>query len=418
MNTVEKGNIFEGKALTIIKKLIEEESILVNEKYIRIYKKKKYPSKIRPGKVEFDLTIELWPPNAERYSMIYFIECKDYKTRIPIDKVKKFHSDILEVSGVNAKGVFITNSLFQEGAYNYADSIGLMVVQAESAENFKIILTKRTELPENRISILKESLNNLLLDSGIESLEKIVDKKILESLIPNKSNVSYGINLLNKETIEEIAIQELDKLNENIITNAYGLNINVISKYLSENYNIQLKTIPSKSTVLGLCDIENKIISINQSIIGTKRHLFVLCHEFGHFILHQKLMIDQQNYNSLPDSEYNFVTSKHSLENPRQWIEWQANHFSISFLLPKTSIIAKLWEYQIKLGLPKTALYFDDQYSTQKDFQLLLNRLSYHFEISKTSIIYRLNDIGYYKNNSKVKSIGQLINEFKENFFT
>lgn len=417
MSTVEKGNIFEEKSLAIIKKLIEDESLPLLEKYIKIRPKQKYPSRIRNGNVSFDLAIEVWPPNATNYSMIYFIECKDYKIRIPIDRVKKFYADITEVAGVNTKAIFISNSPFQKGAFTFAESVGMMIIQADSAENFKIILHKRNGQVENKIQILKDSVNEILIDTGIASLEKIIDKQILQSFIFNKSNVGYGIDLFRKEDIEKIAIEELDKLGTDYMINAYGLDSKTIIEYLYKEYGIQVRTSYTMNEILGSCDIENKIITINIKIVATKRYLFVLCHEFGHFILHQKLLIDQFTYDSFSDSEYNFRTQKNSLINPRHWIEWQANHFSISFLLPKTSILAKLWQYQGRKNLQHGILYFDDQYSNQKNFQEFIKRLSDHFEVSKTSIIYRLQEMQYYKNNSRIKSVGQLINDYKSEYY-
>ncbi len=356
MSTVKKGNLFETKCLEIINRMVEEQLFGILKDYVKIYKKKKYPSIYRDN-VEFDLTIEIWPPGAERYSMIYFIECKHYGKRIPVEQIQKFHSDIQQVSGVNAKGVFISNMSFQKGAFSYAEKVGMMIIQGESSDNFKIILHKKSVSVETRIEILKDTLNQLLIDSGVESLEKIIDKEILECLSPNKSSVGYGIDLLNKENIKEIAENELNKLNENYLINADGLDAKTITNYISQAYDIKFEVITSED-ILGTCDIENNTIGINKSVIGTKRHLFILCHEFGHYLLHQKLTIDQRTYDSFSDSEFNFKTGKHSFENTKHWIEWQANYFSISFLLPETSLIAKLWQYQLRRQLPKSKLYF------------------------------------------------------------
>lgn len=416
MNTVKKGNLFEVKSLEIIKKVIENGDLGLISDLTKIQTKVKYPCRNRKGSVEFDLTIEVWPPNAKRYSMIYFIECKDYKTRIPIEKVKKFYADIIEVAGLNAKPIFIANSQFQEGAFDYAETMGMMLIQAESSNNYQIIFHKRNENIEKKIPLLKESINNLFLDIGVISVEKIIDQQIFNLLTVSANEVGYGIDKLSKEDIEEIANEELNKINPIYLVNANGLDAKIIETYLSQEYGIEIIFIKNYD-FLGACDIQNKKIFIRKSLVGSSRYLFILCHEFGHFILHQKLQINQINYDNFSDSEYNFKADKHLLENPRQWIEWQANYFSISLLLPKTSVLAKLWQYQLRKGLPQSPLFFDEQYQNWKNFQEFVGKLSRHFEVSKTSIIYRFKELKYYQNKSKLKSVRELISEFRDEYF-
>jgi Zn-dependent peptidase ImmA (M78 family) len=239
----------------------------------------------------------------------------------------------------------------------------------------------------------------------------------LESLSPNVENVGYGIDLLSKKQIKEIAEQELNKISEDILKFGCGLDLNTIANYLNKNYNVKIDRISNRSDILGSCDIENKIISINQSLIGTQRYLFVLCHEIGHYILHQNLEINQYTYDLFSDSEYDFMTGKNNLNNPRHWIEWQANYFAASFLLAETSIIARLYYYQNRKNISKVPIYFNDQYGDRKMVFELINSLAYFFRVTKTSIIYRLTELGHFKDVSRTKSVGQLIYEYRKEYY-
>lgn len=419
MNTTKKGDILEDKSIGIIEKILDDGLIGVMKQYARVYTKKKYPSNLRDsGDVEFDLTIEIWPPNADRYSMIYFIECKNYKSRVSIDKVKKFYADIQETSGVNAKAIFITNTPLQSGAYEYAMAKRMMVIEGESKDNFKITLYKRNIEEENIVPILEPTLNTKLLDEGIKLMSKEIDKLILSCLIPSKSNIAYRIDLLSKSDIDKIACKELDYFNPSYLVNAYGLSVSDITNYLKNEYDMKIIHFdPSKNQYLGTCDIDKRIIGISKGIVNTERESFVLCHEFGHFVLHQKLSINQELLNSFSDSSYDFATGKNSLENPRQWIEWQANFFSISFLIPRSSLMAKLWQAQQRRGLPQGNLYLDDQKVNQNSFGQIISYLSNHFNVSKTSIIYRLREFDLITDNSRTKAIGQIISEYKSKYF-
>jgi Zn-dependent peptidase ImmA (M78 family) len=416
MNTTAKGDILENKAIGIIERILDEGLIGVMKEYARVFTKKKYPSNIRGvGEVEFDLTIEIWPPNADQYAMIYFIECKNYNHRVPIIEVKKFYADIAETSGINAKAIIITSSPLQEGAYEYASAMRMMVIEGESKDNFNIVLYKRNIEEDNIIPILENSIDLKLIDEGVKLLSKLIDKQLLSCLIPHKSDVSYGIESLSKKEIDNISIIELNKIEKSYLENAYGISVKVLTDYMKSEYGIEIEYFnPNENKYLGTCNIDKKTIGISKKIAGTQRELFIIGHEFGHYLLHQKLSIQQELMNSFSDSEYDFTIGKNRLENPRHWIEWQANYFSASLLLPKTSLIAKTWQYQYA----KHNLIFDDNYETQKKFRKIIIKLSNHFSVSKTTVMYRLKELNMISDNTRAKSIGDLIGDWKSEFFT
>jgi len=420
LNTTEIGNLFESKSLEIIKKVIEEEQLGHLANCLRIYQKKGYYSAQRKKDIKFDLTIEVWPPGANRYHLIYIIECKDYAKRVPVSKIEDFHSKILQVSGVNAKGIFISNSPLQEGGYNIAESVGMMFIQGESSDDYKIILHKTNrENRTDKIPLIKETLSKELIDTGVEHLENLIDKKIINvfKTITDNSRVSYNIDRLSKEDIEKVTKEELEKIDPRIFSAAYTLSPKKLIEYLENNYGITVVEINNTSGLLGSCDINNNIIGISSTIKGTSRELFIIGHEFGHYLLHQKLSIGQAIYDSFEDSEYNFRTGKSDLKNPRHWIEWQANYFSSSLTLPKVPFLARLYSCQDDLGKSQGKIYLDDQYVNVKDFSELIKKMSYLFNVSKTSIIYKLKEMELINDQSRLKSIGQVISEFKDDLF-
>ncbi|MBE7653973.1 ImmA/IrrE family metallo-endopeptidase [Tenacibaculum finnmarkense] len=412
MSNVKKGNQFEEKSLKIIENL-KENGLFGIKDFIEITPKAKRYSELRKAEIEFDLIIEFKPPNADRPMMTYFIECKNYGKRVPVEQVQKFHSDILQVSGVNAKGIIISRGAFQKSAYNFAESTGMMVIEGESVNNFNIIHYKRSSENESKIPFIEKSLIQNLLDEGLKSIEKVIDRELLKILVETKNNQTYGIDKLSKEGIYEISKVELNKINSGLLRNAYGLNAKELKEYLNREYGIQIQYFePKEHNYLGTCNIDTKIIGISKRIVNTSREMFVLGHEFGHFLLHQKVVINQKLLNSFNDSKFSFSKGKHNLENPRQWIEWQANYFSISLLLPQSSITAKLWQSMQRRGLEKGNFVLNDSFDSHKKFQSIVAYLSEHFNVSKTSIIYRLKEYELISEESRTKSIKQIIEGF------
>lgn len=421
VNTTEIGDNFESKSLNIIKKVIEEEQLGHLAKHLKIFSKKRYYSNLRKKNIKFDLTIEVWPPGANRYVIIYIIECKDYDKRVPVDDIEEFHHKIQQVSGVNVKGIFISNSPLQEGGFNIAESVGMMVIQGESSDDFKIVLHKTNRnRKSNKIPFINETLDIGLIDAGSEQIEKLVDKKILGILYENlsKSHVSYNIDKLSKKDIEQIVNKELNKVNPKILSEAKSLSSKSLINYVQDELNIRVVDIEFQSNLLGTSDIRNSNIGLNKTIKGTNRELFILAHELGHFILHQKLSIGQTTYDAFEDSEYNFRTDKYDLTNPKHWIEWQANYFASSLVLPKVPFLARVYRYQDILNKSRGKIYLDDQYQNRKDFSELIKRLSYFFNVSKTTVIYKLNEMGLINDQSRLKPIGQIISEYKLDLFT
>lgn len=421
MNTTEKGDKFESKSLDIIKKVIEEQQLGHMTEYIRIFQKKGYPSDKRKKDIKFDLTIEVWPPGAKRYLLLYIIECKDYEYRVPVNKIEDFHSKITQVAGVNVKGIFITNSPLQEGAYNIAESTGMMVIQGESSEHYKIILHKKSnQIDLNKIPIINATYDSSILDDGLKAIEKLIDKEILRVFQPiiESSQVSYNIDRLSKEQIAIMANRELDRINPEILKSGYMLSVEYLTEYLLNNYGLKIIDWDSELSSLGFCDLENNTIGINKLIRGTRRELFILSHEIGHYILHQKLSIGQTQYNMFQDAEYNFKTGKHDLKNPKHWIEWQANYFATSLIMPKSVFIARLWKCQLEMNSRKGVIFLDDQYENIKAFTNLVDKLSYYFSVTKTSAIYRLKELELINDQSRLKPIGKIITEFASDLFT
>jgi Zn-dependent peptidase ImmA (M78 family) len=419
-STLEKGNKFESKSLDIIKRVIENEQLGHMSKHLKICSQKEYYSALRKSNIKFDLTIEVWPPGASKYTLIYIIECKDYETRVPVNKIEDFYSKIQQVSGVNVKGIFISNSPLQKSGFNIADSIGMMVIIGESADNYKIELYKNCREKEQlKIPFINNTFDIGIIDEGTKLIEKIVDKAILNSLEENTSDskVSFGIDRLSSADIEEIAKTELNKIDSCILSEAVPLTEKTLIDYIQNNLGVEIDELAEENKALGLCDIHNKKISINKSIKGTKRLLFILAHELGHFVLHQKLFIGQTTYDSFEDSEYNFRTNKHDLKNPKNWVEWQANYFASSFLLPKETLVARMLIFQTRLGIPKGKIYVDDQIDNINNYSLLIKKLSSYFQVTKTTIIYKLKEINMITENSRLKSIRDIIHEYKDEFF-
>jgi Zn-dependent peptidase ImmA (M78 family) len=421
INTTAIGDSFESVSLFIIKKVIEQGQLGHMINFLKFIPKAKYYSEKRKKKVTFDLAIEVWPTGAKRYVMVYLIECKKHSKRVSVDKVNTFLFDLQEVGFANAKGIFITNSPLQEAAYNTAESAGMMVIQGESADNFKILLHRSNrDINRRKIPFVASTLNEADLDQGALLLEKIIDEDLLSAFQPIifPDHIGYGIDKLSKKDIERITEHQLNKINPDILKEGFTIGPSVLKKYLKSAYGIDVYELEDSDPLLGLCDLEANKIGLSKSILNSNREFFILCHEFGHFILHQKLTIGQHLYNSFSDTEFSYRKGFFTLDNPKHWIEWQANYFASSFILPRGQFQARLWQIQDLLRKTRGKILLDDDSRHIKSFFEIVNKLAYRYHVSKTTIIYKLYEMDLINNQSRLKPVGQLVDEYTEGYIT
>ena len=129
MNTVERGDRFEDRVYQALVDELKDDSLGLSPSAAKIFRKKGSFSRDRDSEVVVDISIEVWPPGASNYSLLWICECKDYSHPIPVDDVEEFKAKLDQIAGKNVKGVLATSNSLQRGALNYAQSNGIGVVR-------------------------------------------------------------------------------------------------------------------------------------------------------------------------------------------------------------------------------------------------------------------------------------------------
>ncbi|RDC66210.1 ImmA/IrrE family metallo-endopeptidase [Adhaeribacter pallidiroseus] len=392
MSTVNKGDFFEEKSFKLIEDAINSQQLGIIPAQCTIYKKKKYYSKDRESDIIFDLAIEVWPPGAQRYTLLCIIECKSYSNhKVPVSDVEEFHDKIKQVAGVHVKGIFITDNTFQDGAFRYAKSKGIMLIEAGDDNSYDIKLHKinRSSNIYNGYNSIKELKDEQNFDAplilGINSTAfswNVTLENFFTNLFKNKpfksskeNNQVQGLLRLSNESIEKITTDILTSFDPGILIYHDKISLSKFIIYLNQKYSLKtdfnqdLGFDSNGNKIIGFYNNASKSIFIDHSIQLTERFSFVLAHELGHFFLHSKLTLDQEVYDNFKDSEYNLILGKHELVNAKHWIEWQANQFAASLLMQKNSISVRLIMYQINHGIRnKGTIYYDNQQVNREDF--------------------------------------------------
>lgn len=129
MNTVAKGNAFEKRVFEAVKRELEGERLGLSPSTAKVFRKKGYYSAARGTDIVVDVAIEVWPPDAKNWAVLWVCECKDYSGSIPVNDVEEFRAKLEQIAGVNVKGVLAITGALQDGALTYARSKGIGVVR-------------------------------------------------------------------------------------------------------------------------------------------------------------------------------------------------------------------------------------------------------------------------------------------------
>lgn len=401
MNTTKKGNEFETLSVSIVEEAIKKGDLVLPVRY-ELFKKKGYYSKTREKEIIFDLSLEIKSPNSDKYQLLYLIECKSYYPRsIPVDDIVVFDSYINQVAPRNAKGILITDGDLQESAFKSAQSQGIMVIKVTQEKDYKIVLYKNS-----RVDVFDEKFEEK------NEITQKVETFFSEIFLPDEERI-LGFSYHSRNSIEEIAENIIKEYDASLLeTFDAKLDVKKFIQYIEDKYNVKTKSIPllqfvNGKKILGFFDNENKMIYIDNGLFVRNKYYFVFFHEFGHFILHSNLKMNQSTYNGFKDSEYSIVLGRYELTNIKHWIEWQANQFSASILLPRNNLEMLLCYFQHEIGILRNIgkLYIDDQPVNIQDSALLLRKLALHYGVSISTIKYRLNALGLIIDNRKKMDI-------------
>ncbi|WP_019991022.1 ImmA/IrrE family metallo-endopeptidase [Rudanella lutea] len=428
LNTVKKGDEFENLSAHLIEKALNDYKLGLIPSNCRVFKKKGYYSSLRKRNIIFDIAIEVWPEGSKNYAILNLIECKNYAKKVPVDDVEEFYAKISQVGHVNVKGIFITNNGFQKGAFTFAKSVGMMLIIVNDLISLNIILHKanRQRQIEEEYSYNVSGIENedpIIQQMIFRKIQRKIDKELLSIFVYQVIANSYrrqeiDVPILSAEEIDEFTSSILMAYNPDVVNGERRLDWEKFGIFLSQVYELTISFDSMDGfdcrghRIISHCSFLTKTIEVDKTLENTNRAPFLLAHELGHFFLHNRIALNQREYESFSDSAYNLSINRHELNNPRTWLEWQANQFAASLLLPRKSILYRLGIEQYKQGLQiGKPIYLDDQLDNRIAFNTIIANLARFYFTTKTSIIYRLNALDMIKINSRLKSVGQLIRE-------
>jgi len=215
----------------------------------------------------------------------------------------------------------------------------------------------------------------------------------------------HGVPEYSAQDLENKAEEVLSFFDEAKLAAPAPTPFEQIADTLNKDYNIEINfdadlgsVTSGNEKVLGKFVFDPRAILIDRSLqqdIGPFN--FTFAHEIGHLVLHRKLKLKADfDPDEISDTKHDLITSKKILTTPHDWIEWQANKFASSLLMPRPTVrkavIEKQKEIEIKsnIGL----IYLENKPYSMADYLTIVEHLRLVYQASKTAIECRLLDLG------------------------
>ncbi len=419
MNTTAKGDKLEAAIYELFKRLIDNGDFWAKKDYCRLLPKPKYHSRDRGSDITFDLSIEIWTPGADRPALLYVIECKDYNHAVPVDDVEEFHDKLKQIQA--HKGIIATRGGFQKSAHALAKNRGMGLLRYFAPSRHKWILERTTSA--NIISVPSKSLQELaavMTDEEFESpvLDLVCDSThgtttsvweffrnlASDSALADLSKIETEIKRIggNVPYLEETVIEDAARLTAGILHSS-GTALDLDALCDLENRKSGLKVIKHRTTegltvnkhTLGRIVFDDKIIELFLQNAKDEQQLrFTLAHELGHYYLgHQRyLKLDTCEADDLEGIPKGFI----EMTDVKK-LEWQANRFAASLLMPRTSFteaVATVWERLDMRNKGHGLIFVDGQPGNQAAFELICRDLARKFGVSFGAAAVRLEQLG------------------------
>jgi Zn-dependent peptidase ImmA (M78 family) len=212
---------------------------------------------------------------------------------------------------------------------------------------------------------------------------------------------SVGIPILSAREIEAVANELLQKYCPDVLHKPSMTPVAEIIKRLGERTGLlfAIEDLGHRGTakVLGKVSFHKKTLYLDTSLDNELKAAFrfTAAHEIGHWILHRynyknwKFQSHNETSGGLQDDDSTLCRLGNRTQS--DWLEFQANVFAASLVMPREMFITALKRIQCEIGICKNfgRIYLSNVPSSHRDYDIIIARLSQVFQVSKKSVQVR-----------------------------
>ena len=418
----QKGDALEQLIFDLFEAEINDGRFWAKQENCKIFRKKGYYSKDRGKEIIFDVSIEIFLPNATEYSSLVLIECKNYGHRVPVDDTEEFFAKVQQVAAANSKAIIASTASYQSSALAYAKSKGIGLIRYFSPDDFKWEL-HRSPSTTTRISTIEEAelvsfalsqddFRSLYFDLYLQSptrytnsLWEFFEDLMLDSTLTASQARSVS-NLQNKVT-NQVPFYKKEQLEETakqiLVTLGYfngEVDLDLLCACEAERVGLKVESgIPSPdpdslTPILGKIVFDPLVIQIfTNASVNRGRDRFTLAHELAHHLLgHGQYLVREY----CDDNDFALSHSSRIGGSNVARMEFQANFLAACILMPKMHLFEDFYNLLQTLEIADKgfgSLYVDNQPCNLQNFDMITGRLMQKYGVSRTAVKIRLESL-------------------------
>jgi Zn-dependent peptidase ImmA (M78 family) len=210
--------------------------------------------------------------------------------------------------------------------------------------------------------------------------------------------------ILKREDIDrkcEEVIQYFDPSWLNLTVSPLSAVVNAIQREFKVpiHFNQDLGCTKDGRKILGSFTFKSREICIDPALVPDHpRFRWTLAHEVGHLILHRNIepFKISRTRPQVVDTRKQLRLGGASPKSELEWIEWQANQFASSLLLPRPILMRSVIEEQQACDIttrPGT-IFVDEQPENIHNFYRIIRAVSGRLTVSRTVLLIRLKNLG------------------------
>lgn len=429
-SSTRKGDVLESKIFELLTSEIESDRFWAKRECCKIYWKKGYYSKDRGSNIIFDISIEVFLPGSETYSLLVLIECKNYKHPVKVDDAEEFFTKVQQVAASNSKAVIATSSSFQSGVLKFAKSKGMGLIRCFELSSLKWELSrspsyysgsvKSKDFNEIELGLSSDTYQSSRFDLYMQSPKRFTNIfwDFFEDVISSSGVTgSHILQISNsREALKSIVqfrhIDELEGIALRVLNSIEytggQVDLAQICRVESDRSGLIVtihpylkKDCPPPITLGRISFAPLHIEIFGHSIPSRSRDRFTLAHELAHYLLDHGRYLTQE---TCDEADYDFDLKPDVDSGDIARMEYQANALAACLLMPKSHVLESFKGLAKALNLGNRGfgpLYVDNQPCNLQNFNSITNDLMVTFGVSRSAAKIRMESLGLLKDNRK-----------------
>jgi hypothetical protein len=412
-----RGSDFEKQVFSCLEEELKAGRLFYMPECSAIYHQKRYHSADRKSSIIFDIAIEVTFARMQTPSVYCLVECKDHGRKIQADEVEAFYAKIQQVASAAAKGIIVTRSSFQPAALEYARAkhIGILRFPERKWDLMRSVTARyAASLAVGERAIREGLLEETHQTPGLECICNFGDTftyspydffgaittDVLDEwsfIVATERPMPAAVPFISRAAIDD----QCSTIHDAVGHKDGPVSLDTICEWQAKSCGLKVvrnvkadKEAVAKG-ILGNITFTPPSIVVFSDPAGAGRERFTLAHELGHLVLGHGEYLRAESF----DTQDIETSEKDDPESDLiRRLEWQANRFASSLLLPHRQFAQKAVMKVEAMGIRDKGfglIYRDHQPENERNYMRITSALMDEFAVSRKAVEVRLKELGF-----------------------